>query len=170
MLIFLSQTIQWSQNDSIQLPWSEVARRSKTDSRGSTQTPAICFNHVQSKVRLNQALNQIICYDQLNVSWPVFLNSKRQWLAVDDLKSQHCTHRTSWYLTISIYFHPRRLHSLLRLLHLHVNKYQLKLFCNFLSRARPYWQIWSSLPLSGANWEKCARVARAAGDHDAVSC
>ena len=132
MLIFLSQTIQWSQNDSIQLPWSEVAKRSKTDSRGSTQTPAICFNHVQSKVRLNQALNQIICYDQLNVSWPVFLNSKRQWLAVDDLKSQHCTHRTSWYLTISIYFHPRRLHSLLWLLHLRVNKYQIKLFCQGL--------------------------------------
>ena len=58
----------------------------------------------------------------------------------------------------------------LRLLHLRVKKYQIKLFCNLLSRARPYWQIWSSLPLSGANWEKCARVTRAAGDHDAVSC
>ena len=147
-----------------------MAKRSKTDSRGSTQTPVICFNHVQSKVKLNQDLNQIICYDQLNVSWPVFWNSKRQWLEVDDLISQHCTHRTSWYLTIRIYFHPRRLHSTIKAFALTCQQISNQTFLYFLSRDRPYWQIWSSLPLSGANWEKCARVTRSAGDHDAVSC
>ena len=75
-----------------------------------------------------------------NWMWPVFWNSKHQWLAVDDLISQHCTHRTSWYLTISIYFHPRRLHSTTTAFALTCQQISNQIFCqgiNLTGRSGP---------------------------------